>query len=552
MSDNQFVVTGKFDDKQLNARLNNLDKTVKKAEQSATRMGTGFKKLGGVLASAFAVTAVIDFGKRVAQTRGEFQKLQAVLENTLGSKSSAQQAFRVLNQLAQKSNFGLLELTDSYVKLRNQGIEPTRQEMIALQDLANSTGKGFNQLAEALIDAQVGEMERLKEFGVRAQKEGDKVKFTFKGVTTEVQNTSEAISDYVIGLGKIQGVAGSTEKISGTLAGMISNLGDAFDNMLNQVGTDLQPQLEKTLSFVTSIFSFIPPILSELSSMSKQVLDVLDKLFIKTGVVAGIWEVLKFSINTVTSAISTLWTALQAGFTAFTLVMAGQWETAVFAIKQGIVDIGETWTTDFDKMGTIFSNIMNRMKKESKSFGKEFDKTIESNVVTVQKAERDIRSESDATALTRAKNGAEFSKIAIGQALNRAIAIMIEKIIATVPFPFNIAAAGGAGAIVKNLFSSVAKFAEGGLIGGNSFSGDKQLILANSGERILNMPQQDFLLKSSGLSNEKLDTLIEQNEQMLDMMFFGNQNKASAVTNTINFVDIYNEGVKNKALLRSN
>lgn len=32
-----------------------------------------------------------------------------------------------------------------------------------------------------------GEFERLKEFGIKASKENDKVKFSFKGVTSEVK-----------------------------------------------------------------------------------------------------------------------------------------------------------------------------------------------------------------------------------------------------------------------------------------------------------------------------------------------------------------------------
>lgn len=53
---------------------------------------------------------------------------------------------------------------------------------------------------EALLDAQTGEMERLKEFGITAQQNGNKVAFTFKGVTTTVDKTDKAIQGYLLSL----------------------------------------------------------------------------------------------------------------------------------------------------------------------------------------------------------------------------------------------------------------------------------------------------------------------------------------------------------------
>jgi tetratricopeptide (TPR) repeat protein len=108
--------------------------------------------------------------------------------------------------------------------------------MRLLGDLASSTGKSFDQLAEAILDAQTGEFERLKEFGVRAAVAGDQVTFTFKGIKTQVDNTSEAIRGYVLSLGAAEGVSGSMEKISNTLGGRISNVQDSFTQLQTTIG----------------------------------------------------------------------------------------------------------------------------------------------------------------------------------------------------------------------------------------------------------------------------------------------------------------------------
>lgn len=61
------------------------------------------------------------------------------------------------------------------------------------------------------------------------------------------------------------------------------------------------------------------------------------------------------------------------------------------------------------------------------------------------------------------------------------------------PFPYNLAAiAAGVGAVILAL-SKMNKYAKGGIVGGNSYSGDKQMARVNSGEMVLNKAQQGTL-----------------------------------------------------------
>ena len=209
----------------------------RKTENAFNSMGGAASKLGGILAGVFAVGSISQFANSVIQTTAEFQKFEAVLSNTLGSGSAAQMAMKQIADFAASTPFAVDELTGSFVKLANQGFKPTIQEMRSLGDLASSTGKSFDQLVEAILDAQVGEFERLKEFGVRAEVAGNKVKFTFKGVKTEVDKSAESIRNYVLSLGTAEGVSGSMDKISKTLGGQLSNLGDSFTQLKNNIGS---------------------------------------------------------------------------------------------------------------------------------------------------------------------------------------------------------------------------------------------------------------------------------------------------------------------------
>jgi len=228
-------------------------KSGKDAGDAMGGMGAVASKVAPVIAGIFAADKVMGFAKEVIAVTAEFQKLSAVLTNTLGSRSAAAGAMTNIQKFASETPFSVQELTASFVKLANQGFTPTVAQLRRLGDLASSTGKGFDQLAEAIIDAQTGEFERLKEFGIRASKAGDQVTFTFKGVQTQVKFTNDAIRQYLVSLGDVQGVSGAMAAISGTLGGQISNLGDAYDTLLNTIGTNLAPVYQKALG-ATSLF----------------------------------------------------------------------------------------------------------------------------------------------------------------------------------------------------------------------------------------------------------------------------------------------------------
>jgi hypothetical protein len=109
-------------------------------------------------------------------------------------------------------------------------------QMRSMGDLASSVGKSFDQLAEAILDAQSGEFERLKEFGIKSKDAGDNVIFTFKGIETQVKKSDEAIQEYLLSLGDLKGVAGSMESISKTTGGLISNLQDNIVGFFKGIG----------------------------------------------------------------------------------------------------------------------------------------------------------------------------------------------------------------------------------------------------------------------------------------------------------------------------
>ena len=253
-------------EKKLKGFTSSADKDLKGFSSTAS---SAFKSAGLALAGAFSAGAFISFGKEVLAVTAEFEKFGAVLGNTLGSSALANLKLKEIEEFAAKTPFSVQELTNSFVKLANQGFKPTGDEMRRLGDLAASTGKSFDQLAEAILDAQTGEFERLKEFGVRAQDAGDKVIFTFKGVQTTVDKSSEAIRNYVTSLGDAEGVSGSMAVISETLTGKISNLGDSWDQMLVSIGSNTSGVFSSVISIISEAVNSITEFNKELNIASK-------------------------------------------------------------------------------------------------------------------------------------------------------------------------------------------------------------------------------------------------------------------------------------------
>ena len=218
----------------VDTQVNRTQKTLQGLQKSVFSVKGALVGLGGV-----AIT------KGIIDTTAEFQKYNAVLANTFQSQDKAKESLQQLAVFASKTPFQINELADSFVKLANRGFTPTMMQLKSLGDLASSVGKPFDQLTEAILDAMTGENERLKEFGIRAKKMGQLTQFTFKGVTTSVQSTETAIRDYILSLGKLQGVSGSMNAISKTLGGQISNLRDNFGQLQLRAGTALNDTFQQ-------------------------------------------------------------------------------------------------------------------------------------------------------------------------------------------------------------------------------------------------------------------------------------------------------------------
>lgn len=228
--------------------MDRLEAGMAKADKGADKLSQSIKKAnrdmhdGGSAASSFAsglrqlVTAAAALAtlKKLVDVQREFDRLNAGLVTATGGAERAAMAFAALQEFAAKTPYDLAQTTDAFTKLVNFGLDPSERALTSYGNTASALGKDLSQMVEAVADATTGEFERLKEFGIKASKEGDRVSVTFRGVTTNIGNNAAEIEQYLIALGENE-FAGNMAARAATLDGAISNLGDTWDGLFRTV-----------------------------------------------------------------------------------------------------------------------------------------------------------------------------------------------------------------------------------------------------------------------------------------------------------------------------
>lgn len=171
----------------------------------------------------------------IISTNAEFDRLEAQIKTFSGSAEEASASMALIQDITSKTPFQLNEVTTAFTRMKALGLEPSREALMAFGDVAAGSGKSILQFTEAVADAAVGEFERMKEFGVKMSKEGDKVRLTFKGVTQEINNDGASIQAALVKLGQTE-FGGAMETQMKTFSGALSNMKDQFALVARALG----------------------------------------------------------------------------------------------------------------------------------------------------------------------------------------------------------------------------------------------------------------------------------------------------------------------------
>jgi len=258
---------------------NDVNIRIKAVDETKRAFDSVKGSLGGLKSAVFSVQGAIAgiaggfIAKTFIDANVSFQRLEASLITFTGSADAAAAQFKILQDFASKTPFQLEEVVGGFNKLVARGINPTIQTFESFGNIAAGTGKTLDQFVEAVADAAVGEFERLKEFGIKARVEGDNVRMTFGGVTTQIGNNSNEILGYLEKLGNTK-FAGGIERQSKTLGGAFSNLQDAITNLAVAIGkTGINGLLVELTQNVTGLVNALTKNIEKASDPVKKLRD---------------------------------------------------------------------------------------------------------------------------------------------------------------------------------------------------------------------------------------------------------------------------------------
>jgi hypothetical protein len=218
--------------------------------------------LGGILAAPLKAAA--DMESMNISLRTSFQ----------GNAKAAEIAFNDINKFAAATPYGLEEVMTSFIKLKNMGLDPGQEALTGYGNTASAMGKSLNDMVEAVADAATGEFERLKEFGIKASSEGDRVTFLFQGVKTTVGKNSKEIEQYLKYIGNVK-FAGGIVAQSKSVNGMLSTLKDGVVMTAAKIGTTLIPRLKNLMNDVTPVIDKIAAWVEKNPKLTETILKVV-------------------------------------------------------------------------------------------------------------------------------------------------------------------------------------------------------------------------------------------------------------------------------------
>lgn len=229
-----------------NAELQSMDGFMAKAAQTA--------------AGLFAVDKLKDFASAIATVRGEYQQLEIAFETMLGSKSQADALMAQLIDTAATTPFEMKEIAESSKMLLAYGMaaDEVNGTLIRLGDIAAGLsipikdlaflygttmvqGRLYTQDLNQFLGRGIPLADELaKQFG-KNKSEVKKLVEEGKIGFPEVQKAIEALTNEGSKFG------GLMEAQSKTISGQMSNIEDAWEQMMNEIGRSQEENISGAL-----------------------------------------------------------------------------------------------------------------------------------------------------------------------------------------------------------------------------------------------------------------------------------------------------------------
>jgi hypothetical protein len=252
----------------IDADTKGLKKGVEESKTKLSSLG-GFAQLSGnALKSAFAVGVVgtgllaggLGFaGKAAIDNSAQFETFRATLTTMLGSQELANDRLREYADIGAKTPFELPQVVALGNQLQALG-RYSRDNVNMLGDLASAAGKPIEQVSGAFAKLASGQkgiaVDMFRDLLITTE---DWTKATGKGISKsgELMATTEEMMAVLPKIMKDKKFLGMMEQQSQTFIGKMSNLMDAWNAKLREVGEKIlpiiKPYIDKLINVISSI-----------------------------------------------------------------------------------------------------------------------------------------------------------------------------------------------------------------------------------------------------------------------------------------------------------
>jgi phage-related protein len=228
--------------------------------------GTG--RIAAGVATGMAVFETINRGiQRLSGStigaNASMEQYRNTLTVVLKDSKKAVETLAWAEKFAAQTPFEIPDVVEATVRLESYGLK-AQEVLESTGNMAAVMGKPLMQAVEAVADAQTGELERLKEFGItkgmlinKAAEMGKKEVVNAKGQITDMKSFNEALFALMEDRFK-----GGMEIQSKTYNGLVSNVSDSIGTIMRILS---QPVFEK----LKSGLEVVVPILSSFTSLVK-------------------------------------------------------------------------------------------------------------------------------------------------------------------------------------------------------------------------------------------------------------------------------------------
>jgi hypothetical protein len=373
--------------KALRKGLDDVNKKLATTQTQTKRTTTAFRGMGKVVgAIGFGL-----LGREIIQTSRTFEDLEATLRAVTGGAENAAVSMDLVREFTSGTTFQLENVASAFTTLVNAGIAPTSKVLTDFGNLAAGSGKDITQLAQAVFNATTGEFEMLKQFGIKATVEGDKLAVNFRGNTELIGRDADSIVEH---LRQISQEAFSTalEERLKTVSGVFSNFKDEVSEVfkaigeggLNDVLVDLGKSLIAVLQALRPVGTFIGGVLKVAFEGLSAVLGFLQRQMNTFIAILGIYAAFKApALATVlfTNAMIGLTKAIGLARAAMALLSKSPLMVVLTVATLGIGlftdKVDELAETIKNKLGSLADKLFPKDEKDPKKEIEELDAEIE-------------------------------------------------------------------------------------------------------------------------------------------------------------------------------